>query len=221
MSNTIKAIRLILLLTLLLFGIVGYADAQTSLLVQTRIGSAKTLGFKTPSFGIGLGLERQAPRFEYDAGFYLSPDKKTFATYRKGAFSANASGSAFKNRYGVTAGVIYSVYQSDIQGVPYRKGAIIPFAGLVAKDWILPGRSRLTYLFPTGCIFPTPDNPCTIQSPRERGVQISQEFKFFEGIRIGYQTSWVHYCDQAAPTSVTRNCRYGWSAYSTLRIALK
>ena len=213
--------KTILGLLFFVFSIVGYANAQTSLLVQTRVGTAKTLGFKAPSFGIGLGLERQAPRFEYDAGFYFSPDQKIFATYRRGAFSANATASIFKQRFGLTGGVIFSRYQSDIQGVPYQKGAVIPVVGLVAKDLILPGRSRLVYLFPTGCIYPSPDNPCTIQSPRERGIQASQEFKFFEGIRLGYTASWIHYCDQAAPTSIVRNCRYGWSAYSTLRIALK
>jgi hypothetical protein len=192
-----------------------YLDNRPRLLFDTAVGSETALGYEFPSTSVGTAFELPlGNRFEVQGSGSYSPDKKIITN--DGQLSS-VSGSALgfvNQRVGIVAGVEHGWLWTS----QFDKQALFPSAGVVLRnEYFGPGRLYITYTFPTGCVWATATNPCTIQSNRLQGVTIRQETRALLHTRWGFETGLYHFCNQANPNDPeTRNCRLGVSALLTL-----
>jgi hypothetical protein len=193
-----------------------YLDNRPRLLFDTSIGSETALGYEFPSTSLGPSLELPlGNHFELQGSGIYSPDKKEITN---DGDLASVSGSALgfvTQRFGVVG----SIERGWLWTSEFDKEALFPSAGIVLRnDYFGPGRFYVTYTFPTGCVWATPTNPCTIQSNRLQGLTIRQETRSPMHTRWGFETGLYHFCNQANPNDPepSRTCHLGVSALLTL-----
>jgi hypothetical protein len=193
-----------------------YADNRVRVLLNTEVGSETELGYDFPAVAAGPSVEIPiAQRFEFDGGGAYSPDKKRVTN---NGDVANVSGSAIgfaTQRLGFVAGL----QRGWLWTSEFDKRTWMPSAGVVLRNnYLGHGRFYLTYIFPTGCVSATPNNPCTIQSNRLQGLTIRQETRSMMHTRWGFESGLYHFCNESNPNEPQspRSCRMGVSGLVTL-----
>jgi hypothetical protein len=190
-------------------------QVQTSTLSSTRwlfdseIGTEANLGYKNPSTAYGFSVEQPlGKRFELQTSVYYSPDKKLI-TNNGNSLLVSGSGIVWAtSRVGLFGNYGYTWLWTS----QFDKSGSDPSAGAVIRDSLYgPGRLYVSYLFPTGCVWATPRNPCKIQSNRTQGVQLSQEMRISSHIRVGIEGGLYHFCDQSNENepAIPRVCHWG------------
>jgi hypothetical protein len=195
-----------------------YLDNRPRFLLDTAVGSETALGYEFPATSVGTSFELPiGNRFEVQGSGMYSPDKK-YITNDGELSSVSGSALGFVNqRIGVVAGI----ERGWLWTSQFDKQALFPSAGIVLRnEYLGQGRLYITYTFPTGCVWATATNPCTIQSNRLQGVTIRQETRSLLHTRWGFETGVYHFCNQANPNDPepSRNCRLGVSAMVTLSL---
>jgi hypothetical protein len=193
-------------------------DPYVRLLLDSEIGSNNQLGYEFPSIAIGPSIEIPLrSRFELQASAAYSPDKK---------FITN-DGQSLRTKGGVVVwatplvGLTSSVEGSWLWTSQFNKSGWLPSAGVVLRnEYFGPGRLYISYLFPTGCVWATANNPCKTQSNRLQGVQIRPEFRASSHLRFGFEVGIYHFCDQSNPfaPSLGRTCHFAGTALATMRV---
>jgi hypothetical protein len=184
----------------------------TRLLLDAEIGAQGGLGCKLISTRYGATMERLVGSlFEMQATLAYSPDRKLVTNNGNSLLASGAAIAWATPRVGLTGGY----ERAWLWTSQFEKKAGYPTAGFVLRnDLFGPGRLYVAYLFPTGCVWATSHNPCTIQSNRTQGVQVKQEFRVWSHLRVGWQGEVLHFCDQANPNApqISRTCH--WAATS-------
>jgi hypothetical protein len=192
------------------------SDQRPRLLLESQFGSARSLGFKFPSVSFGLSLELPfRRRFEFQTATLYSPDRK-FITNDGNGLKVSGSLIAFvTSRLGAIGTVERSALwtsQFAESGWPLSMGAVI------RNDYLGQGRLYVSYVFPTGCVWATASNPCTLQSKRLQGVHVRQDVRNGSHQRWGFDFGIYHFCDQANQNEpqAGRHCHIGGTAMVTL-----
>jgi len=186
-------------------------------LLNTSVGGESDLGYEPPSKWFGPSIEVPiASRFEFDADASYSPDKKVI-TNNGNQLETAATGIVWLRR---NLGFSSSYTRNWLWTSQFTKAGWSVLPGIVVRnDFQYFGRFSAAYLIPTGCVWATPSNPCRIQSPREQGPEISQQFQIASHLRFGVSGAIVHYCDQSNPAEPTgRTCHFGAASYLNLTI---
>jgi hypothetical protein len=172
-----------------------FNDSPAQFLVNGQLGSQVMLGYDFPASAFGPSVEVPIEsRFEVDAAGMYSPDHKPGTDDDKSLVLSGSVLGYATERLGFTA----SLERSWLWTTQFNESAWGPSAGVVIKNDIFgPGRLFLTYLIPTGCVWATPTNPCTLQSKRLQGGQFRQEIRAGRHARAGIEGGLYHFCDQA------------------------
>jgi hypothetical protein len=193
-----------------------YPDRRPRLLLDTEVGSLRSLGYKFPSTAFGPAVEIPlAKHFELQASSAYSPDRKVITN---DGHSFKVTGSAMRfihQRFGLVAGI----ERSWLWTSQFDKSAWHPSAGIVIRnDYWGPGRLYLNYVLPTGCVWATPSNPCQIQSNRMQGFEVRQDIRSSSYMRWGFKSGIYHFCDQANPNApqAGRHCHWAATALGTV-----
>jgi hypothetical protein len=199
-----------------LHGQSDYLDNRPRLLLDTTIGSETALGYDFPSTSLGPSLELPVnPHLELQASGSYSPDKKKITNDGQ---LASVTGTAL-GFLSERVGVVGSLERGWLWTSQFDKQALFPSAGVVLRtNYFGPGRFYVTYTFPTGCVWATPTNPCTIQSNRLQGVTVRQETRSLLHTRWGFETGLYRFCNEANPNDPEspRRCTAGVSALLSL-----
>ncbi len=197
----------------------AFTDHRPRLLLGGEFGNEDALGTEFPSTAVGPSIEIPIKnRFEFQSSVSYSPDRKAVTKDGQSLkFGGSAIGFATHR-----LGFIATIAQTSLWTSQFDKNSWLPSAGVVLRtDYWGAGRLYLTYLFPTGCVWATSSNPCTIQSSRLQGIQLRQDIRSGSHIRWGYGGAFYHLCDQAnenAPQA-GRNCH--WAATIMLNASLE
>jgi hypothetical protein len=222
-SNQLMSGKSLLLLCMLLFSCGPlssqqvYDDTRPRLLLGTEVGSAQPLGYLFPSVTLGPSLEVPvANHFEIQTSAMYSPDRKRI-THDGHLEMVSGSVVAFAGQHlGFTTGLERSwLWTSE-----FDKTVLLPSAGVVLRnDFFGHGRFYVSYIFPTGCVWATSSNPCTIQSNRLQGITMRQEARSFDHMRWGLESGIYHFCNESNPNEpeVGRKCVWGPTAMVLLR----
>jgi hypothetical protein len=195
----------------------AFADHRPRLLLDVEAGSQGSLGYKSPSSAFGPSVEiPAAKRLEFQAGAAYSPDRKNITNDGQ---SLKLSGSAigFAN---YRMGFIATLERNWLWTSQFDKSAWLPSAGIVMRnDYFGPGRLYLAYVFPTGCVWATPSNPCKIQSNRLQGIELRQDVRSASHVRWGFKGGFYRFCDQGNPNArqAGRKCHFAATVVATLR----
>src|SRR5216684_625961 len=193
----------------------AFADRRPRLLLDTEIGSETSLGYKLPSTAFGPSLEIPvAKQMEFQVSSAYSPDRKAI-TNDGNSLKLSASAIGFAN---YRVGFIATIERNWLWTSQFDKSAWLPSAGVVIRNDGA-GRSYLTYVFPTGCVWATPSNPCKIQSNRLQGIELRQDIRSSSHIRWGFRAGFYRFCDQGNPNDpqAGRKCHFATTALATLR----
>jgi hypothetical protein len=194
-----------------------FGDQRPRFLLDTAIGSETALGYKFPSISLGPAFEIPVGnRFEMQTSGTYSPDRKAITN---DGHLAMGTGSvvAFANQ---RVGFVGSVERSWLWTSEFGKSVWYPSAGIVLRnDYFGSGRLYLSYVFPTGCVWATANNPCNIQSSRLQGMTVRQEARSGSHTRWGFESGFYHYCAQGNPDEpqAGRTCHWGATALVLLR----
>ena len=199
------------------YGQTSVEDNRPRLLLDAETGTEAGLGYKSPSFSVGPAIEIPiAKRFEFQASGQYSPDKKAITDNGE---LADVSGS-FVGFATQRVGFIATVERGWLWTSEFDKSAYFPSAGVVLRnDYLGHGRLYVTYTFPTGCVWATPSNPCSIQSNRLQGITLHQDTRSGSHTRWGFEGGLYNYCLEANPSEpqTGRVCRWGATARAILR----
>lgn len=191
-------------------------DQRPRLLLEMEAGTETSLGYKFPSTDFGPAIEIPAgKRFEFQGGAAYSPDRKEITNDGQ-SLKLSASGIVFATE---RLGLVGTLERSWLWTSQFNEHSWYPGAGIVLRnDYWGPGRLYLTYLFPTGCVWAIPANPCTLQSKRLQGPELEQQVRSSSHIRWGFRGGVYHFCDQANPyePQLGRNCHWGATAMASL-----
>jgi hypothetical protein len=186
----------------------GFTASPLRLFLDTDIGVRAELGFIPPSSDFGASFEYPVwKKLEIQGAASFSPDKKQIT---HNGYSFGVSGTAILWPY-ASLGVLGEVGYGRLWTSQFTEGGTTPAAGVVLRTrYEYPGRLYIRYLFPTGCVWATPSNPCTLQSKRIQGLTMRQEFQFRPHIRWGVEAGIYHFCDQSNPNdpAIPRTCHW-------------
>jgi hypothetical protein len=193
-------------------------DPRPRLLLNSEIGSAASLGFKFPATSFGPSIEIPIKnRFEIQSAALYSPDRK-FITDDGNALNLSGSAIGFvTSRFGVVG----KIERTSLWTSQFHEANWFPSAGVVIRnDYLGPGRVYVSYVFPTGCVWATSSNPCTLQSKRLQGVEVRQDARFGSHKRWGFDFGIYHFCDQSNQNDpqAGRHCHIGGSAMITMSL---
>jgi hypothetical protein len=194
------------------------ADQRPRLLLDSEFGSATSLGFKFPAMSFGPAVEIPIMnRFEVQSTALYSPDQKLI-TNDGNALDVSAAAIAFVTP---RLGIIGKIEHASLWTSQFNEKSWAPSAGAVIRnDYLGQGRLYVSYVFPTGCVWATSDNPCTIQSKRLQGVDVRQDTRLGAHKRWGFDFGIYHFCDQSNENDpqAGRRCHIGGSAMITLSL---
>ena len=197
----------------------AFTDHRPRFLVDGEFGTENSLGTEFPSTAIGPSIEVPIKnRFEFQSAVSYSPDRKT-VTHDGESLKFGGSAIGFATH---RLGFIATVAHTSLWTSQFDKRSWLPAAGIVLRtQYWGPGRLYLTYLFPTGCVWATSSDPCTIQSNRLQGIQLRQEVRYGSHIRWGYGGALYHECDQSNQNEpqAGRNCH--WDATVMITASLE
>jgi len=189
----------------------------TRWLLDFKFGVEGGLGYKFPSSSFGLSVERPLRKhFELQGSVAYSPDKKVM-TNDGNSLLGSVSGIAWLTSH---VGISGGIEGSRLWTSQFDKGAWSPNLGAVIHVPIFdPGRLTALYVFPTGCVWATPTNPCKIQSNRLQGIQLKQEFRTWSHLRVGLEFDIYHFCDQSNENepSIPRTCHMAGTSLGFMR----
>jgi hypothetical protein len=192
-----------------------FSDDRPRLLLDSQIGSESALGYKFPSLSVGPSLELPLKnRFELQAAASYSPDKKLI-TNNGHLADVTASALGFVNQ---RVGFIAGVERGWLWTSEFDKKALFPSAGIVLRnDYFGPGRFYVSYVFPTGRVWDTTNNPVVLQSNRLQGITLRQESRSHSHMRWGVESGLYRFCNEANPNEpqASQACRLGVSALAT------
>lgn len=201
--------RKLLVVSTLTFVLQLSAGAQTKLLVSGQVGLGY-LGNRHPHLALGLTAETTVRKALIYQQFLATPDVKIGSNQGHGfGYTASLSYPLYKD-VGPLVGFSRSQYwsglrlrNSDTVIRQYSKGGWHPYAGVYWRNsWYgSPGSMTVVYDFPTGCVYATVGNPCTITSARSYGITVKQEFELWPKLRIGLIGGWMNYGDQVNPNA--------------------
>ena len=199
--------------------VVFTADSRPKLVMGGGFGADTQLGYKFPTLTFTAGVEFPfAHRLEAQAGANYSIARK-FITGDGRSSSVDASLIVWAKKQ---IGLIGTGEHSWLSTSQFTKDSFFPSAGIVLRGESLgPGRIYLTYLIPTGCVWATSTNPCTIQSNRLQGFQFREEDRIRSRVRLGFGFSVLRFCDQGNPYApqVARSCHMAFTASGEFRFA--
>jgi hypothetical protein len=191
------------------FGQTAFGDQRPRVLMDTEVGTESSLGYKFPAIVLGSSSEIPLGNlFEVQSSVTYSPTAK-YITNNGQRFGASGSALAFINQ---RVGLVASLEHRSLWTSEFDKKVWFPSAGVVLRnDYFGRGRLYLTYVFPTGCVWATPGNPCQIQSNRLQGITARQDVRSGSFTRWGFETGLYHFCNQGNPTDpqAGRACRWG------------
>jgi hypothetical protein len=193
----------------------AFADHRPRLLLDTEIGTETSLGYKLPSTAFGPSLEIPvAKRMELQLNSAYSPDRKAI-TNDGNSLKVSGSAIGFANQ---RMGLIATIERNWLWTSQFNKSAWLPSAGVVIRNDGA-GRSYVRYVFPTGCVWATPSNPCRTQSNRLQGIEIRQDIRSASHTRWGFRVGFYRFCDQGNPNEpqAGRKCHFAETALATLR----
>jgi hypothetical protein len=193
----------------------AFADHRPRLLFDTEIGTQTSLGYKLPSTAFGPSLEIPvAKRMEFQVSSDYSPDRKAI-TNDGNSLKLSGSAIGFANHQ---IGFMATIERNWLWTSQFDKSAWLPSAGVVIRSDGA-GRLYLTYVFPTGCVWATPSNPCKIQSNRLQGIELRQDVRSASHARWGFKIGFYRFCDQGNPNDpqAGRKCHFAETALATLR----
>jgi hypothetical protein len=189
---------------------------------DSSIGSSAGLGYKLPDTAFGFSIEKPVGRrFEIQLSSAFSPTHK-YITNDGESLLASGSGLFWVNwKFAVLGGVNFSRLWTS----QFDKSAIYPVAGVVLRTmWMHEnaGRIYVTYEFPTGCVWATATNPCTIQSSRLQGVNFNPEFRVFAHTRVGLVMGFWYFCDQSNQfdPAAGRSCHFTGTSSKKFRFEI-
>lgn len=193
------------------------SDHRPRLLLHGEVGNQASLGYLPPSSAFGLSTEiPMGKSWEFQANALYSPDRKAITNDGQSLKLDSSAIRFFNKRMGFIGGVNRSwLWTSQVNKTSWH-----PSAGVVIRNsYFGVGRLYLTYVFPTGCVWTTPGNPCSLQSNRLQGFEIRQEARGTPHARWGYRAGFYHFCSQANPNEPQfgRNCHWAVTVLALLR----
>ena len=195
-----------------------YFTYRPRLIFEGEFGSAAALGYELPSTAFGPSIEVPLGNsWEIQTLALYSPDRKAI-THDGQSLKLEGLGIRFLN---AKIGVVGGIERDWLWTSQFDKRSLEPSAGIVLRNDSF-GRLYLTSLFPTGCVWATSSNPCTIQSNRLQGGEFRQEARLDSHFRLGFRGGVYRFCDQANPKEpqTGRNCHFGVTAYMNLGFEL-
>lgn len=185
-----------------------FTTAPFRMFLDTDIGVRAELGFIPPSSDFGASFEYPLwQKLELQGAGSFSPDHKQI-THDGHSFSLTGTAIVWPSwRVGVLGEVGYGRLWTS----QFAEAGTTPTIGVVIRTrYEYPGRLYFRYSFPTGCVWATPSNPCTLQSKRLQGPTIRQEFQFRPHVRWGVEAGIYHFCDQSNEDepSIPRTCHW-------------
>ena len=199
----------------------AYTTSPLRVFLDGDIGVRAELGFIPPSSDFGASFEY--PRWrkvELQGDFSFSPDKKKIT---HDGYSIETSGTAILwpfARVGLSGEIDYGRLWTS----QFNEHGTAPQIGVVIRTrYQYPGRLYVRYLFPTGCVWATPANPCTLQSKRLQGTTLRQEFQFGPYLRWGVEAGIYHFCAQSNENepAIPRKCSWAGTDLVFLRFQLR
>jgi hypothetical protein len=189
--------------------------------LDSDIGVASELGFIPPAKDIGASFEYPLwRRLEIQGAGSFSPDKKQI-THDGHSFSVSGTAIVWPSwRLGVLGEVGYSRLWTS----QFTEAMTSPSFGIVVRThYEYPGRLYFRYTIPTGCVWATPSNPCTLQSKRLQGPSIRQEFQILPHVRWGAEAGIYHFCDQSNENepALGRTCHWAGTELVFVRFLFK
>jgi hypothetical protein len=219
--NRVQKIALLVLLTaqpVLAWQVQTPTFSSTRLLFDSEIGTEANLGYKLPSTEYGFSVEQPlSKRFELQSSLSYSPDKKII-TGNGNSFLVSGTGIVWvTSRVGLSGAYDYSWLWTS----QFNKNGWAPSAGTVIRNSLFgPGRIYVSYIFPTGCVWATPSNPCKIQSNRLQGPEFNEEVRVSSRLRVGFKLGAFHFCEQSNENdpAVPRQCHWGGTELAFVRL---
>ena len=190
---------------------------SSQLNLGASIGNARSLGYKFPSTDFNVdGVFPIKGRVELSAGATYSPDHK-YLTNDGNQLGVGATAVLWPtHRFGLE----YSYDYSWLWTSQFSKSGRNFTPAVVIHDSLdgQPGRLYVGYILPSGCVWATSSNPCTIQSGRLQGVSVGQTVQMSPRTAFSISTDVVHFCDQSNPNapSIPRTCHIGGDMYISL-----
>ena len=195
-----------------------YYNHRPRLILDGEIGSEEALGYEPPSTAFGPTLEIPlGDSWEVQTRAIYSPDRKA-VTHDGNSLKLEGAAVWFLNS---RIGIMGKIDRNSLWTSNFDKQTLAPSPGIILRTETL-GRLYFTYLFPTGCAWATPTNPCTIQSNRLQGGEFRQELRATSHIRLGFRGGVYHFCDQANQNEpqAGRHCHFGMTALIDLGFEL-
>jgi hypothetical protein len=189
--------------------------------IDSDIGVRAELGFIPPSRDFGASFEYPLwQRLEIQGAGSFSPDHKQI-THDGHSFSLTGTAIVWP---AWRVGLLGEVGYGELYTSQFTEGGTNPKFGVVIRTrYEFPGRLYFRYTIPTGCVWATASNPCTLQSKRLQGTTITQEFQVEPHIRWGVEAGIYHFCDQSnenAP-SIPRTCHWAGTEMVFVRFQLR
>ncbi len=202
-------------------GLIANTSPPPRIFLDSDIGLQTQLGFIPPSTDIGVSFEYPLwRRLEIQGAGSFSPDKKQITD---DGYSFSVTGTAIvwpSWRVGVLGKVGYGRLWTS----QFTEAVTSPSFGVVIRThYEYPGRLYFRYTIPTGCVWATPSNPCTLQSKRLQGPSIRQEFQLLPHVRWGAEVGIYHFCDQSNENdpAAGRACRWAGTELVFVRFQFK
>jgi hypothetical protein len=201
--------------------LIANTNPPPRIFLDSDIGVRAELGFIPPSRDIGASFEYPLwRRLEIQGAASFSPDKKQI-THDGHSFSVSGTAIVWPSwRVGVLGEVDYGRLWTS----QFTEAVTSPTFGVVIRThYEYPGRLYFRYTLPTGCVWATPSNPCTLQSKRLQGPSIRQEFQVQSHVRWGVEVGVYRFCDQSNENdpAAGRTCHWAGTELVFVRFQFK
>ena len=188
--------------------LIANTNPPLRIFLDSDVGVRAELGFIPPSTDFGASFEYPLwQRLEIQGTGSFSPDHKQI-THNGHSYSVTGTAIVWPWwRVGLLGGVEHGRLWTS----QFTEGGTNPTIGAVIRTrYEYPGRLYLLYLLPTGCVWATRSNPCTLQSKRLQGPTFRQEFQVLPHVRWGAEAGIYHYCAQSNEDepSIPRACHW-------------
>jgi hypothetical protein len=177
------------------------------------LGCYNSLGYKPPVLTFGPTLYIAANKWvEFSAGGDIGLARKWITN---DGHSASFGGGMIAWMPGQKIGVFVDVGKTYEWTSQFKKHSFDYSYGLTFRTQLahFPTRISVDYVLPTGCVWATQTNPCTIQSSRLQGPEVNLNQRVFPNLRWASTFGLYHFCEQGNPfePQAGRKCHIGYT----------
>jgi len=185
-------------------------DTSARYFLDATISGDSTLGYKFPDVGFGASIEKPIGTHLELQGSILYDLSRKVITNNGNSLIVKESAIGWVTSH---VGVMGTYERSWLWTSQFDKGPWYPIGGVAIRfsdSNLGPGRVYINYVFPTGCVWATPSNPCTIQSNRMQGIQGGGEIRMWHHNKWLIMGSLLHFCDQSNQNdpAAGRSCHF-------------